>query len=291
MSNLPTTTTKSFFEAPAVRANFNELLGKRSSQFITSVLQIVASNDLLAQAEPASVYHAACVAATLDLPLNNNLGFAYIVPYGGKAGTKAQFQLGYKGFVQLALRSGQFNRIGCSPIYAGQILSADPLKGFEFDFSVAASGKPIGYAAYFRLINGYEATLYMTNEELNAHGKMYSQSFKKGYGLWVDKFDSMAGKTVLKLLLAKYAPLSIEMQKAINLDQAVIHNEEATDFTYADNDPATDKGLERAISMIESADSVKQLDKLEKQFGPELLTQVRADIDSKRAELSNTEAQ
>src|SRR6478752_1459930 len=99
-------TTKSLFERPDVKTKFQEILGKRSSSFITSVLQIVASNDLLKKAEPNSIYHSAAVAATLDLPLNNNLGFAYIIPFNDTKNNKviAQFQIGYKGFIQLAQR-------------------------------------------------------------------------------------------------------------------------------------------------------------------------------------------
>ena len=107
---------KNLFATESVKAKFQELLGNRAPAFITSVLQIVASNNLLANADPNSVYHSAAVAATLDLPLNNNLGFAYIVPYNAKQqdGTYrqvAQFQMGYKGFIQLAQRSGQVRKI------------------------------------------------------------------------------------------------------------------------------------------------------------------------------------
>ena len=120
-------TTKSLFARDDVKAKFQEMLGKRATSFITSVLQIVASNDLLAKADPTSVYQSAAVAATLDLPLNNNLGFAYIVPYNqkqkdGSYKTVAQFQLGYKGFIQLAQRSGQFKTISATPVYEGQLI-------------------------------------------------------------------------------------------------------------------------------------------------------------------------
>jgi recombination protein RecT len=127
---MSTLTTKDFFAKDAVKNKFQELLGKRSTGFITSVLQICNNNDLLAKAEPASIFNAAAMAATLDLPINANLGFAYIVPYGGKA----QFQMGYKGFIQLAQRSGQVKKIYASEIYEGEISKADPLSGYEFDF-------------------------------------------------------------------------------------------------------------------------------------------------------------
>jgi recombination protein RecT len=262
-------TVKSLFNRDDVKNKFQELLGKRSSSFITSVLQIVASNDLLAKADPTSIYQSAAVAATLDLPLNNNLGFAYIVPFNmkqkdGSIKTVAQFQLGYKGFIQLAQRSGQFKTISATPIYEGQLIEQDPLTGFKFDFKQKKSDVVIGYASYFQLLNGFEKTFYMTLEDLRRHGKMYSQTFKKDFGLWKDNFDAMAIKTVLKLLLAKFAPLSIDMQKAVITDQAVINDSETNDVTYIDNDQVEiDKEAERVVLMIEQANTVEELQKIE----------------------------
>lgn len=233
-------TTKGYFTQSNVRSKFEELLGKRAPGFITSVLQSVASNDMLNKADPATVFHAAATAATLDLPINQNLGFAYIIPYNSKQKdgsfrVVAQFQMGYKGFIQLAQRSGQFKTISATPIYEGQLIEQNPLTGFEFDFTVT-SKKVIGYAAYFELLNGFQKIMYMTTEELKGHGKKFSKSFNKGYGLWKDDFDSMATKTVLKLILSKFAPLSIEMTKAVISDQSVINDVETEDVTYIDNE-------------------------------------------------------
>lgn len=259
-------TAKALFNKDEVKQKFQELLGKRATSFMTSVLQIVASNDLLQKAEPNSIYHSAAVAATLDLPLNNNLGFAYIVPYNqkqkdGSYKTVAQFQLGYKGFIQLAQRSGQFKTISAARIYEGQLIEENPLTGFVFDFTKKKSDLVIGYAAYFKLINGFEKVFFMTHNELKQHGVKYSQTFKKGYGLWKDDFDSMSIKTVLKLLLAKFAPLSVEMQKAVIVDQAIINDTEAQDVTYADNEqPVIDKEKERIALMISDAKSVEELE-------------------------------
>jgi recombination protein RecT len=256
---------KSLFNRDDVKQKFQELLGKRSTSFITSVLQIAAQNQLLAKADPVSIYQAAAVAATLDLPLNQNLGFAYIIPYDNKKTgiVSAQFQIGYKGFIQLAQRSGQFKSIYAAPIYKGQIKSEDPLNGYDFDFT-QKSDELVGYAAKFKLLNGYEATLYMTVEQLKKHGSQYSQTFKRGFGLWKDNFDAMAQKTVLKLLLSKFAPLSVDMQKAVITDQAVIHNADTEDITYVDNSHETvDKESERVQLMIEDAKSVDELLKVQ----------------------------
>ena len=259
-------TTKVLFERDDVKKKFHELLGKRATSFITSVLQVTAQNSLLAKADPVSIYQSAAVAATLDLPLNQNLGFAYIVPYNQKQsdGTYkqvAQFQLGYKGFIQLAQRSGQFKTISAAPIYEGQLTEQNPLTGFVFDFTKKTSDTIIGYAAHFSLLNGFEKTLYMSIEDLKKHGLKFSQTFKKGYGLWKDDFDSMAQKTVIKLLLSKFAPLSVEMQKAVITDQSIINDAETEDITYVDADiPEINKEAERVALMIEDAKTIEDLD-------------------------------
>ncbi len=284
-------TAKSLFSRDDIKAKFQEMMGKKAQGFITSVLQIVTSNALLAKADPWSIYNTAAVAATLDLPLNNSLGFAYIVPYKAKQSDGsykevAQFQMGYKGFIQLAQRSGQFKTIASTPIYEGQLIEENPLTGFRFDFSKKTSDVVVGYAAYFSLINGFEKTLYMTIGDLKKHGTSYSATFKKGFGLWKDNFDAMASKTVLKLLLSKFAPLSIEMQKAVIVDQGVINNEDATDITYVDHDAVeVNKEAERVYLMIQDAKTLAQLEKI----GGEIdMTSEQLDaFDARKEELKN----
>lgn len=260
---------KQFFAQDNVQAKFKEMLGKRAPQFITSVLQIAASNGMLANADPVSIYNAAAVAATLDLPLNNSLGFAYIVPYNqkrpdGSYGQVAQFQMGYKGFIQLAQRSGQFKTISATPIYEGQLVESNPLTGYKFDFSQKKSDTIIGFAGFFQLINGFEKTLYMTTEEMKAHGLRFSKTFKTG--LWQTDLVGMGNKTVLKLLLSKFAPLSIEMQKATVADQGLINDEEATDVTYVDNEVSdVDKQAERIRLLIDDAENLEQLEAISSQ--------------------------
>lgn len=272
-------TTKSLFARPDVQAKMAEMLGKRSTSFITSVLQIVNSNDLLKKSEPNSVYHAAMVAATLDLPINNSLGMAYIVPFNNRSKNivEAQFQIGAKGFVQLALRSGQFKTISYTEVYEGQLISENPLTGFEFDFTKKVSDKVVGYASYFKLLNGFESTYYMSTDQVNKHALRYSQTYKKGYGQWKDDFDAMAKKTVLKLNLSKFAPLSVEMQNAIQADQAVIKDSETMDVTYTDNTDATvvtinieDKETERLKSLISQCKTTTELEILLPEVGDNL---------------------
>lgn len=258
---------KSLLGSETVQQKLREILGKNASTFATSVVQITTQNAMLAKAEPSSVVGAAMTAATLNLPLNQSLGYAYIVPFGEKQPdgsylTKAQFQIGYKGFIQLAMRSGQFKTIHASDVRKGEIASRDRLTG-EMDFQWIEddnkrNNTPLaGYVAYFRLLNGYEATYFQSIEELNAHGKKYSQTFKKNKGLWATDFDSMARKTVLKTLLSKYAPLSIEMQTAVETDQAAFNDvDEPHDISYVDNqEPEHDHEGERIRVLVEGIEN------------------------------------
>ena len=262
-------TVKQFFSQDIIKNKVQEVLGQRSNQFITTVLQIASSNDLLSKSDPVSILNASMVAATLDLPINQNLGFAYIIPFNqkqkdGSYKTVAQFQLGYKGFIQLAQRSGQFKTISATPIYEGQLIESNPLTGFKFDFGSKKSDIIIGYAAYFELLNGFQKTLFMTVDEMKQHGLKFSQTYKKGYGLWKDDFDSMAQKTVIKLLLSKFAPLSIEMQKAIVTDQAIVNDLKGENLTYDDHEEVkVDKEQERILLMLNECQTIEDVELLE----------------------------
>lgn len=259
--------TKEFFSKDVVKSKFTEVLGKNSTSFITTVMQIVNSSEMLKEAEPDSIYNAAILAATLNLPINNNLGFAYIIPFRDRnKGVLAQFQIGYKGFIQLAQRSGQVKRISATEVYASNLISSNPLKGNVYDWT-KSEGELIGYVAYLELINGFEAELYMTNSQMKNHATKFSQTYKKGYGVWKDYFDSMAKKTVVKLLLAKYAPLSVDMQKAIIADQSVIKDENGNEVQYVDTDVIEiDKVEERKKVMIESCTNMIALNQLQEQY-------------------------
>jgi recombination protein RecT len=207
-------------------------------------LQIAASNDMLKNADPHSIYNAAATAATLDLPLNNALGFAYIVPFNqkqkdGSYKVVAQFMIGAKGFKQLALRTGQFLTIHTTDVREGEIKNNNRMTGeIEFDWvqneEERLKKKIVGYVSYFKLLNGYQQTYYMSVEKLTAHGSKYSKTFNNDFGLWKTDFDGMCQKTVMKLNLSKNAPLSIEMKKAIVVDQSVINNSETEDISYVD---------------------------------------------------------
>lgn len=249
-------TINNLFKQKSVQERFEQLLGKKSQGFISSVLQIINGNQLLKNANPQTVLNAAATAATLDLPLDQNLGFSYIVPFKGQA----QFQLGWKGFVQLAQRSGQFNRINVIEVYDNQFVSYNSLtEELNANFEVDGAGKIVGYVAYFRLINGFEKLSYWTIEKVKKHATKYSQTYGKKsksgqliYSPWndEDQFDAMAKKTVLKNTLSKYAPLSIELQTAQLADQSV-QTEEGS-FEYVDNNSLDNYFVEEKKQEIRS---------------------------------------
>jgi len=224
-----------FFADKKVMQGIEKVMGENAQSMVTSALQVCASNSMLKNATNSSVYGSIMTAATMNLPINNNLGFAYIVPFNNrKAGVvEAQFQIGYKGLIQLAKRSGQVKTIATTPIYEGQLKRNNPLLGCEFDFDNQESKKVIGYAAYYEEINGFSKLIYSTVEQIEAHAQKYSQTYKNKYGVWKDNFEEMAQKTVLKTLLSKYATMSIELQTALVNDQAVINN---GDIRYPDNE-------------------------------------------------------
>lgn len=222
-------TVKGMLETPAFKKKFEEMLGKKAAGFISSIIAVTNSSNYLMKADPATVIGAAAQAAMLDLPINQSLGFAYIVPYKGAA----QFQLGYKGYIQLAQRSGQYADIGTKTVFEGELEYENRLLD-KFRFGERTSDKVIGYLAYFRLTNGFEKMLYMTIDEAQAHAKKYSQNYKGGTDKWgLADFNVMAEKTVLKRLLSKYGPLSIEsiqMSQALANDDGVISMNNDGDF-------------------------------------------------------------
>ena len=220
-----------------------QVLHEKKSSFVNNITALVSNSTSLQECQPMSLIYASLKATALDLPLDPNLGFAYVIPYknNAKQVTEAQFQIGYKGFIQLAIRSGQFLLINVTDIRDGELTGENILTG-EMTFTRIPNReeKPvIGYAAYFKLTNGFSKTLYMTVGEVKAHAGRYSQTYssKKDYvrnsSKWTTDFDAMAKKTVLKLLLSKFAPLSVEMQTAIQNDQIVVDDQ--GEAQYLDN--------------------------------------------------------
>lgn len=241
-----------------VKVKFQEMLWENAGTYLTTVMSIIANNDMLKDADPQSVYLASLNAASLKLPVNPNLWFAYILPYKGKDKTTAQFQLGYKWFIQLAQRSHLYKTISACPVFEWQLVEENPLTWYVFDWKNKLSDKVVWYAWYFSLLDWFEKTMYMTRQELEKHWKKYSQTFKRWYWLRETDFDAMATKTVIKLLISKYWPLSVDMERAIITDQSVIKSEVIDDVEYIDN---TQEIIESTVTTDEDllADRCTQL--------------------------------
>lgn len=231
-----------------IKTRFREVLGAKSAGFLSSVLSAVNTNSALKECNPMSILSSAMIAATLDLPINSSLGFAYIVPYSGVA----QFQVGYKGLIQLCIRTGQYKTMNVSEVYEGELKNYNRITGeIELDITAKVSDKVIGYVAFFRLINGFEKYLYLTREEVERHGKRYSKSFANPKGRWQQDFDAMARKTVLKMLLSKYGIMSIDLQRAVVADQAVgktIEGDPIDTVEYVDNPDSESKQGEENVA-------------------------------------------
>lgn len=234
---------KSMLNAPSVVEQFQNALAKNAPTFIASVIDLYNGDNKLQLCEPKQVVMEALKAAVLHLPINKSLGFAYIIPFqNSKKDDKGNwikvyepvFQMGYKGFIQLAMRTGQYRTINADVVYEGELRKANKLTGeIAFD-GEKKSDKVVGYFCYFELLNGFSKTLYMTVEQMAEHAKRYSKGLKKETTVesllnlsnlpvapdsktvgWMGNFHGMAVKTVIRNLLGKYGYLSVEMQQAI----------------------------------------------------------------------------
>lgn len=223
----------------SVAKRFSDMLGKRAPGFITSITNVVSNNDLLKKADVNSIILAAATAAALDLPINPNLGYAAIIPFkDNKTGScTATCQIMRSGWVELAQRSGQIVRLANEIVYEGELVSHNRFTDeYVFDETKRKSDKIIGYLAYAKLSNGFEKYVFWDVEKCKQHGLRFSQTFKRGYGLWKDDFNSMALKSVLKHLITKYLPKSLEMQMAIERDQAALSGDmDNPQVHYVDN--------------------------------------------------------
>lgn len=246
---------------PKWQEYLTQVLGEKKSSFVNNITALVANSKMLQECAPATLIYAGIKATALDLPLDANLGYAYVIPYkNNRTGvTEAQFQMGYKGFIQLAQRSGQFKLLNAVEIREGELKNANLLTGeLEFEMVADREDKPIiGYAAFFRLANGFEKTIYWSKEKMERHAQRYSQTYGSKYestrnsSKWATDFDAMAQKTIIKALLSKYAPLSVDMRTAVESDQAVIDNNA---LRYHDNEAPADGVVVDAMDIEDVAD-------------------------------------
>ena len=267
---------KNILAEDKVKARFQDVLGKKSPQFMASIVNVVSASSQLKQCPATSIMGAAFVAATYDLPIDSNLGFAAIVPYNNSKWNpqtkqyekhlEAQFQMMYKGFIQLAIRSGYYEKMNYAVVYEDELQSYNPITGeveFVKDFSKCTQringeeDKVVGYYAWFRLLTGFSKELYMTKADVENHARTYSSSYKydvkenKKSSKWSTDFKAMALKTVIKLLLSKWGILSVDMQRAIQDDQKTFGEEGEAE--YGDNQPEVIEA-EDPFAMIEHKD-------------------------------------
>lgn len=200
-----------------VQKMLKSTLQDKASQFATSLVSIINSNQKLEQVDQMSVINSAMVAATLNLPINQNLGYVWLVPYNGMA----QAQMGYKGYIQLAMRTGQYKALNAVAVCTGELGGWNALtEEIEYNPEKREDDNVIGYIGYFKLLNGFEKTVYWTRDQIDKHRMRFSKmsSGKEPSGTWKDNYDSMALKTVIKAMLSKWGPMSTEMATAIEHD-------------------------------------------------------------------------
>lgn len=211
-----------------MKKNFENILKENAGAFMASIIELYQSDTYLQKCNPNAVVLEALKAATLKLPINKALGFAYIIPYG----TTPTFQLGYRGIIQLAQRSGQYRHINAGEVYEGEQVNYNRISGMLEISGEATSENVIGYFAYFQLMNGFEKAVYWSRDKVIAHAKKFSQAYKSGKkdSPWFTNFDAMALKTVLKSIISKYGPMSVEFADAMAND-----NDERIEAEVAEN--------------------------------------------------------
>ena len=225
----------------AVKAQINNVIGgKNGTRFITSIISAVNANEQLQQCTNQSILSAALLGESLNLSPSPQLSYYYMVPFNDtKRGVKvAQFQIGYKGLIQLAIRSGQYKKINVLSIKKGELEYFDPLneeikvKLMVDDWNAREQAETIGYYAMFELTNGFQKAMYWSKEQMEHHAITYSQGYKakKGFTFWEKNFDRMAEKTMLKQLLSRWGIMSTELQQAIDADEAVINEDGSMNY-------------------------------------------------------------
>lgn len=236
-------------QTDAYKNLINNTLGdpKRAAGFITAITSAVATNPQLADCDPATILSAGLLGETLQLSPSPQLGQYYFVPFNDrKLGRKvAQFQLGYKGYIQLAIRSGQYKKLNAMAIKEGELIKYDPLnEEIEVqlieDEAAREAAQTIGYYAMFEYLNGFRKVIYWSKEKMQNHALEYSQGYRahKGYTFWEKDFDSMAIKTMLRQLISKWGIMSIDFQKAYEADMGVLRP--GGNIEYVDNDDSFD---------------------------------------------------
>ena len=253
-------------QSDAYKNLINNTLGdpKRAAGFITAITSAVATNPALQECEPVTILSAGLLGETLQLSPSPQLGQYYLVPFNDrKLGRKvAQFQLGYKGYIQLAIRSGQYKKLNAMAIKEGELIKYDPLnEEIEVqlieDDAAREAAPTIGYYAMFEYLNGFRKVIYWSKDKMESHALQYSQGYKakKGYTFWEKSFDDMAIKTMLRQLISKWGIMSIDFQKAYEADMGVLRP--GGNIDYVDNDDSFDADLDDIPAAFEVTEEEK----------------------------------
>ena len=233
----------------AVKDQINKVVGGKDGQrFISAIISATNTNTMLQECTNQSILSGALLGESLKLSPSPQLGHYYLVPFNDKEkGKVAQFQLGYKGYIQLAIRSGQYKKLNVMAIKEGELEYFDPLnEDIKIDLMVEnwdeREAKPtIGYYAFFELVNGFRKAIYWSKAQMESHALKYSQGYKKdkekgwSYTFWSKDFDGMAYKTLLRQLISKWGIMSIEMQNAYEGDMAVINEDGTKNYVETDD--------------------------------------------------------
>ena len=234
-----------YFEAPVVQKRFAEVMGERGAkQYVASVLIAVAESKTLQTCAPDSIYISALRAATLRLSVDNATGQAYLVPFKGRA----TLVVGYKGLYDMAIRTNKYRYINVAKVYEGEVVIEDRLTGLHTiqlentnwnrDLSSkegAHNRKTIGWIGAFEMTNGFKHTFYMTVEEIHAHAKEYSASYSNSASPWVKETAKMERKTVLRLMLRRWAPLDPTDTALLNVIENESNEMDVSDLPLIDD--------------------------------------------------------
>jgi len=267
------TTIGNYLNNDKIKKFLESMLKERTGSFITSMVSLVNLNKNLQDCTPQSLTMCGLKAASMGLALDPNLGHAYPVPYkdNRRGITEAQFQMGYKGYVQLAMRTGQYRKIVVTDIRYGELLKNDPItETYEFspilDEVKREAAAIIGYYTMIELHNGYKKELYWPIDRIMTHAKRYSKGFNRADGSWSTNKHEMCCKTMLRQIIPKWGPMSIEMQQAFQADMGVIHYDEESNqevIEYIDN---PSKDAEEEATESDGSEPNASPDPLEEEF-------------------------
>ena len=253
----PVNKLKQVMASPSVQEQFKNALSENSNLFVASLIDLYASDTYLQQCDPAQVVMEALKAATLKLPINKSLGFAYIVPYKKQGRQIPQFQLGYRGMIQLAQRSGIYRYINAGPVFEGEYRGFNKLTG-DLDLTGAkTSDVVVGYFAYMETVNGFKKCVFCTREDMEKHARKYSKAFGRDGSPWQTEFDAMAEKTMLRRLLGKYGLLSIDMADGLGSESGFDEDYRAANGTVldmGDTQPLIDAGVDMETGEVVDAE-------------------------------------